>query len=175
MKRFPDLIAYVSGGMTFTVLACPGLAMSGQSFLYGLARVLFTRSFPGTHPFPAPSANQAVPQLPGWPGWAFPSFFPCLMQNYVPRINEGGDLKKKQTQNTKGTFLPSAGPQGDRCSCEMSAAEQSKEVTAAWTGLGVPAQNEFARVAAEPWPCVFGPGCHTGSAAGAQLSCNSPW
>lgn len=60
------------------------------------------------------------------------------MQKYVSRIREGGDLKN---QTTKATFLPLAGPQGDRCSCEMSAAEQSKEGAAAWTGLSVPAQN----------------------------------
>lgn len=61
------------------------------------------------------------------------------MQNYVPRINEGGDLKKKP-KTPKEHFFLRLGPKDT----DVPAAEQSKEVTAAWTGLGVPAQKEFA-------------------------------
>lgn len=72
--------------------------------------------------------------------------------------------------NNKATFLPLAGTQGDRCSWEMAAVGQSKGVTAAPADTPKAAQNEFASVPTEPWPCVFGSGCHTHSAAGAGVS-----
>lgn len=76
-KRLSDIIAYASGGMTLTLLACPGWIMSAQSFLCGLAGVLLAGSFPGTCLFPDPSANGAVPQthcLPVQAGLSLPSF-----------------------------------------------------------------------------------------------------
>lgn len=73
-------------------------------------------------------------------------------------VSEGGDLKKKKT--TKATF-PLAGTQGDRCSWEMAAVGQSEGVTSACVDTPKPAQNEFAGAAIEPWPCMFGSGCHT--------------
>lgn len=75
MKRLSDLIACVSGEMTLTVLACPGLAVSAQSFLYGLARVFLVGApqvpISSQTPFPA------VPQphcLPVQAGLSLPSF-----------------------------------------------------------------------------------------------------
>lgn len=61
MKRPSDLNAYVSGGMTLTLVACPGWAVSAQSFLYGLPGVLLVRSCPD------PFVNGAVPQTHSLP------------------------------------------------------------------------------------------------------------
>lgn len=52
----------------------------------------------------------------------------------------------------------------------MAAVGQSNGVTAALAGTPKAAQNEFAQVAIEPWPSVFGSGCHPCSAAGVGVS-----
>lgn len=99
-------------------------------------------------------------------GWAFPFLLSLSHVEACVWGKWGWWLKKKN----KANFFLWAGTQGDRCSWEMAAVGQSKGITAACADTPKPTQNEFAWVAIEPWPCMFGSGCHTYSAAGAGVS-----